>query len=111
MAWLFAFSIVWTAVASSAITTIVLRRRTANQLRVGELTPSPWPVPSWVPQAEELKHRSWQMPVAMPAAANAVTIRVAVDEVSADSWERDETTPNRPSVAYASSRLPTVPAA
>ena len=97
---MYAFALVWTAVASSAITTIVLKRR-GHASRTGEL----YPVPSWVPPADELRRH---MTVPMPAAAAAVTIRFVVPEDAPESWERDETRPHR--MASASSRLPTVPA-
>jgi hypothetical protein len=94
--WLYAFALVWTAVASSATTVIVLKRR-GYGLKIGELV-SPYPVPAWVPTADELKHR---LPAPMPAAASAVTIRFVVPsqprEDAVESWDRDETTPRRPS--------------
>jgi hypothetical protein len=129
MPWLlFAFSILWTAVASAAITTIVIRRRAAATApavgaRVG--TPDAWPVPSWVPPSDQLVRVQLAPPAAaasMPfaaqaimlpapafAPAHAVTLRVVVPDPmyqTGESWERDETAPRE--MPIGSGRLPSV---
>ncbi|MCW5803015.1 MAG: hypothetical protein KIT31_11570 [Deltaproteobacteria bacterium] len=113
---MFAFSLVWTAVASAAITTIVIRRRyvTAAPIgaRVGGLAgvAESWPVPAWVPPSDELLRAppTPQTPVPLPLAAHAVTLRLVVpSDDGFDSWERDETVPRLPA---GSTRMPTAQA-